>query len=372
MFEEVRPGCLNALAMPVFFSRGCKNGLVVLLAGLLLLLIVGCDCSEGDTTSAFGPECCCDDDAANGGAGGDGTASGTLIFSDISANSIRRFKGISSLNSSVMTDPPLTGSLTRMTRPGFLAIHPTENELLVCDEGSIAVLFYADPLEANGDIPPTRVLSGRATEMVAPQQAFLDSENNELYVLDRGSNQILVYSAAVTVQADIAPLRRIGGPSSGINNPSAFIVRPAADQITVINPTEILTFNNIRSINGDVNPIGRVRGQATTFQNLVYGEFDSYNALVLVDRGTQSLLYFEDFQYDQSEWAPTRVVQGNNTGIRDPGQFVLTASGHMYLANGNDVLYFESVRELVGDPFPKRRFSALEPPSQGIRGLLAP
>lgn len=361
------------MSRPTLSRISTRKLLALLLVGLLAVVSLGCDCSEGDTTSAFGPECCCDEESdVIDGADGDGSGSGTLIFSDVAANSLRRFSRVSELNSSVVTDPALTGSLTRMTRPGYLSMHPVDNEVLVCDEGSIAVLFFADPLEVTGDVPPTRVLSGNATEMVAPQQAYLDTENKELYVLDRGSNQILVYSSEVTVQADVAPLRRIGGPASGIRNPAAFIVRPSVDQLTVINPTEILTFTNIRGINGDVDPAGRVSGQATTFQNLVYGDFDSSNALVLVDRGTRSLLYFEDFQYDRNNQAPTRVVQGNNTGINDPGQFVLTAGGNIYLANGSDVLFFEEVSKLVGDPFPKRRFSALEPPSQGIRGLLLP
>lgn len=334
---------------------------------MVSLLLVGCDCSEGDGTSAFGPECCCDDDA--GGGGGNVTGTGTLLFSDISANSIRRFEGVSDLNSSTSTDPPLTGGSTRMTRPGFLTMHPTNSELIVTDEGSNAILFFADPLEVNGNVPPTRVVTGANTGMVAPVQVWIDSSADEMYVLDRGSNQVLVYSASATIEADVAPLRRIGGPSSGILNPTAMIVR--SDQLTVICPTEILTFSDFRTINGDVNPLGRVSGQATTFQNLVYGDFDSSGALVLVDRGTRSILYFESFNPEQNNQAPTRTIQGGNTRITTPAQFVLSGSD-MYLANGTEVLFFESVRELSGNPFPDRRFSASNPASQGIHGLLAP
>lgn len=334
---------------------------------MVSLLLVGCDCSEGDGTSAFGPECCCDDDA--GGGGGNVTGTGTLLFSDISANSIRRFEGVSDLNSSTSTDPPLTGGSTRMTRPGFLTMHPTNSELIVTDEGSNGILFFADPLEVNGNVPPTRVVTGANTGMVAPVQVWIDSSADEMYVLDRGSNQVLVYSASATIEADVAPLRRIGGPSSGILNPTAMIVR--SDQLTVICPTEILTFSDFRTINGDVNPLGRVSGQATTFQNLVYGDFDSSGALVLVDRGTRSILYFESFNPEQNNQAPTRTIQGGNTRITTPAQFVLSGSD-MYLANGTEVLFFESVRELSGNPFPDRRFSASNPASQGIHGLLAP
>lgn len=358
---------------PPPLSRRWARHLLSLLLCVGMLVLAGCDCSEGDTTTAFGPECCCDEDeTAADGDGEGGSGSGTLIFSDIAANSIRRFENISELDTPVVTPPPLTGSLTRMTRPGFLSIHPTKNEMIVCDEAGIAILFFADPLSLTGDVPPTRVMTGANTELVAPVQAFVDSETDELYVLDRGGNQILVYSAAATVQSDVAPLRRIRGPATGINNPSAFVVRPSIDQLTVINPTEILTFTNFRTVNGDAAPAGRVSGEATTFQNLVYGDFDSSNSLVLVDRGTRSLLYFQDFKFEQNNQAPTRTIRGNNTAITDPGQFLLTGGGNLYLANGANVLFFEKVRELTGDPFPNRKFSALDPPSQGIRGLLLP
>ena len=361
-------------------SRADKRLLISRLLLIFVLLFTGfaasgCDCGEGDSTTAFGPDC--SPDADGDGVpdededGGGGSGSGTLLFSDIAEVSIRRFEGISDLDTAVVTDPALRGSLTRMTRPGYLSIHPTNNQLVVADEGTIAVLFFDDPTNVTGDVPPTRILTGNNTELVAPRQVFINSASDEMFVLDRGGNRILVFPAAASIDADVAPIRRIGGPTSGINNPAAMIIRPDSDVLTVINPTEILTFNEFSTINGDVPPSGRLNGDATTFQNLTYGDFDGAS-LVLVDAGTRSILYFDDFNPEQNNQAPTRVIQGNNTGITDPGQFVLTASGNMYLANGTNVLFFETVRELVGDPFPNRRFSALDPPNQTIRGLLMP
>lgn len=259
-----------------------------------------------------------------------------------------------------------------MTRPSFLTIHPTNNELIVCDPGSQAIIFFPDPLSIEGDVPPPRILVGPATELIAPEQAYVDTENDELYVLDRGANRVLVYSAASTINGAVAPVRRIGGSASGITNPASFIVRPSLNEMTVITPSEVLTFRDYRTINGDVSPAGRVFGASTTFQNLSYGLFDSTNSLVLVDQGTNSLLYFQDFVFDQSNQAPTRTMSGGNTGLTSPGQFVLTSGDGIYLANGANVLYFENVKELQGDPFPKRKFSALNPASQSIRGLLQP
>ncbi len=343
--------------------------LLSILLLLLCLTLVGCECTEGESGGAFGPDCCCSED---GGDGDGSNGTGALIFSDQAAPNIRRLKGISSLNTSVATDLPLAGGSTRLTRPSFLTIHPTNNELIVCDPGSQAIIFYADPLSIEGNVPPTRILVGPATEMVAPDQVYVDSETDELYVLDRGANFVLVYSAASSIEGAVAPVRRIGGPTSGISNPASFIVNPSAARMTVITPTEVLTFRDYRTVNGDMAPAGRVAGPATTFQNLTYGLFDSANGLVLVDQGTNSILYFQDFVFDQNNQAPTRIIKGGNTGISSPAQFVLTSGDNMYLANGSNILFFENVKELEGNPFPNRKFSALDPVSQGIRGLLLP
>ncbi len=363
----------GAMEIRTFKMRGRTRRLNALLALVLCLLLVGCDCAEEDTTSAFGPDCgTSTGDAADPDSPGDsGSGSGTLMFSDVGANALRRFKNISTLDSTSVTEPAVTGNLTRMTRPQYLALDPTSSDLVVCDEGSIAVLFFAEPLKITGNAPPARILTGPATELVAPVQAYVDSDADELYVLDRGANRILVYPSASTINGEVAPIRRIEGPSTLILNPAAFIVRPSIDQLTVINPTQVLTFTDFRSINGDRSPSGRVSGQATGFLNLTYGLYDSANGLLLGDRGSKSLLYFSDFDIDRNNQAPTRVINGGNTRINEPGQFVLTGSGNLYLANGADVLVFDGVSELQGNPFPNRRFSATDPVNQTIRGLLA-
>lgn len=340
--------------------------------GLLFFVLLsaanlwGCGCSEGDTTSAFGPDC----GEVIPGASGTADGSGMLIFSDQAAKSIRRFNGVSTLNSSVVTDLPLSGASTRLTRPGFLYEDPASKQLVVCDPGSSAVLFFDNPQTVVGNVAPARVLSGGNTRLIAPTQAYIWGSKNELWVLDKGANSILIYADSANIDADVAPIRKIGGASSGIQNPVAFIVQPEQGRLTVINPSEVLTFNNIESLNGDPAPMGRVSGAATTFSNLGYGLFDASNGLILVDGSTKSILYFENFNPEDNNVAPTRTVSGGNTGIAGPGQFVVTADGAMYLANGQNVLYFKTVSSLSGDVYPDRKFSALDPLSQSIRGLL--
>lgn len=348
-----------------------KSSLTLLLLILLLFLFgSGCDCSEGDMTSAFGPRCSDEEGIASSGSdGSDGT--GSLLVSDVANLSIREFTGISTLDSSVDTGQSLTGGLTRLTRPQYLTIHPTNSDLIVADEGTSAILFFSDPTTIEGNVPPNRVLSGVNTELNGPVQTIVDSTNDELYVLDRGTSQVLVFSNASTIEGDVAPTRRLGGATSGLANPNSFFLRTSNEQISVLNPTEVLTFDGFRSINGDPAPAGRFSGPATTFNNLTFGTITSAGRFIAVDAGTDQLLSFDNFQFDAGNTAPTRIVGGGNTSLAEPRQFAISGDT-IYIADSSQVLVFDSLSTIEGNPFPDRRFSGLNPGTQTLTGLVFP
>ena len=270
-----------------------------------------------------------------------------------------------------MTDPLLTGGLTQLTRPKYLNIHPTTGELIVADEGTSAILFFENPSDLEGNVPPSRRLVGAATELVGPVQTFVDPETDELYVLDTGTSQMLVFNGASTIDGPVAPDRRLGGPRSSLAMPRAFMFRTSSEQVSIINPDEILTFDSFKSLNGDPPPAGRFGGPATTFSNLTYGLITGAGALVVVDTGLDQIVIFDTFVFDRVNEAPSRVVSGNNTGIVEPRQFELI-DGTMYLANGQNVLVFDDVLQSEGNPFPDRIFSGTNPATETLQGLTLP
>lgn len=341
----------------------------------IFLLAPSCGCGPDDVTTGFGPDCGEAEIVTTAGGGssvGIAGSSGIVLLSDAGAASIREIVGITNADSALATAPALTGNITRLSRPQYLALQTATNDLVVADQGTAAILFFNDPTNAEGNTPPGRILVGPATELVSPVQAYVETTADELYVLDRGSNMVLVYPMASTIDGDVAPVRRIGGANSGINSPASFLFRESSGQMVVINPNEILTFETFTTASGDPAPVGRVGGGGTTFSNLVFAVIDSAGGLIAVDSGTSSILYFESFQFDQSGVAPTRTIVGGNTGIVTPGQFSLTTGGDLYLANGTEVLFFQSVTTLEGNVFPNRRFSAVGPTLQSLRGLLIP
>ena len=357
--------------LSTLFSVSWRSSLKILLFTLLsVFCLLGCDCSEGDTTGAFGPRCG-DDVAANGadGTGNESDGTGVLLVSDVADSSIRRFNGVSTLQGAVQLGLSLSGGLTRLTRPQYLSIDPLNNELIVADEGTSAILFFNDVDALRGNLPPTRVLTGPATELVGPVQTYVDTEADELYVLDKALARVLVFPRASTIQGDVVPIRRLGGPTSGISFPSSFIFRTNTEQLSILNPTGIVTFESFRSVNGDPAPSGRFGGAATTFSNLTYGLITDNGTLIVVDSGTDRILSFENFQFGIFNEAPTRIVEGGNSRITEPRQFVLQGDT-MYLANAGEVLVFSEISQLVGNPFPTRRFSGLNPNTQTLTGMV--
>ncbi|OFW27036.1 MAG: hypothetical protein A3J28_11745 [Acidobacteria bacterium RIFCSPLOWO2_12_FULL_60_22] len=76
--------------------------------------------------------------------------------------------------------------------------------------------FYAHAIQvfrgdANGDVPPLRIIQGPKTQIKTPDKLMFDSVNNEIYVPQ--GNKLLVFDGSA--QGDVAP-RRILGPAQDL------------------------------------------------------------------------------------------------------------------------------------------------------------
>jgi DNA-binding beta-propeller fold protein YncE len=121
---------------------------------------------------------------------------------------------------------------------------------------------------ASGGDAPLRVLQGPHTGLVQPDTLNVDLEHDEL-IVDSGDDSVLVFPR--TASGDVAPIRRIGGPKTRINNIFGLAVDPTRNLILVANRIEsdgsresidgILVFN--RTDNGDVAPLRTITGPHT-------------------------------------------------------------------------------------------------------------
>src|SRR5262249_51235374 len=118
------------------------------------------------------------------------------------------------------------------------------------------------PRTAMGNVMPSRKIAGDKTGLGSPFAIALDLVNNELAVTVGNSVRVFARNA----DGNVAPLRIIEGPSTGLTNPQGIAVDTLDNELAVANVNDI-TGNKItaydRMANGDVAPLRTIIGPAT-------------------------------------------------------------------------------------------------------------
>ena len=159
----------------------------------------------------------------------------------------------------------LMGAATGIRYPQDLAVDLVNNELVVTNGLTNSVTTHART--ANGNVAPLRTLAGAATGLNAPLGLALDLVNNELAVSNNFGNSVTVYSR--TANGNIAPLRTLAGAATGLNNVAGLAVNTVNDELAVVrNDTPALSAVLVytRTANGNVAPV-RTLGGLTTGMN---------------------------------------------------------------------------------------------------------
>ncbi len=139
----------------------------------------------------------------------------------------------------------LQGESTRLSDVHGIAID-TKNQLLfalnwghVSDYRTAGTGRFEDPsitvypLNANGDIGPTRIIQGSRTQLNWPAQMAIDVETGNLYVANDMGHSVLVFKT--TDQGNVAPARAINGGRTNLMNPSGVFVDKKNNELWVSN-----------------------------------------------------------------------------------------------------------------------------------------
>jgi len=173
-----------------------------------------------------------------------------------------------------------------------LSISAERNEIAVSVEAARQIVIYRKGAE--GHEQPLRTLRGPNTGLGDPHGVFLDGQNNEIIVANHGNQggrqpapgdaparqrgarvsepqplvggrfdepSITVHNA--DAKGDVAPIRRIQGPKTGLNWPMAIDVDRTRNEIAVANngDSSIRIFR--RTDTGDVAPARIIKGPLT-------------------------------------------------------------------------------------------------------------
>jgi hypothetical protein len=107
-----------------------------------------------------------------------------------------------------------------------------QDEVYTTNSNSNAVTVHARL--ANGNVAPLRVIAGPATGLSSPSGIAVDLVHDELIV----ANKTVPYSVTVyprTASGNVAPLRTITGNLTGLDDPRGVSVDPVHDEFAVAN-----------------------------------------------------------------------------------------------------------------------------------------
>ena len=220
-----------------------------------------------------------------------------------------------------------------------VSINPSRKEVAVSVEGPREIVVYAQG--ASGSDAPLRMIRGPHTGLGDPHGVFFDGRNNEIVVANHGNQNgrepapgsvaparrggergavmggrfdepsITVFPGEAT--GDVAPLRRIQGPKTGLNWPMAISVDVDHDEIAVANSGDSSIRIFSRTGAGDAAPVRVIKGARTGIHGPMGVTFDVKNdELWVANYGDHTALVFARGAAGDS--APKRIVRNAPAG----------------------------------------------------------
>jgi len=231
------------------------------------------------------------------------------------------------------------------------------DRLYVANQGGASVLVFDNASQTTGTTPPTRVISGNATTLVAPIDVAVDTVNNLLYVADGTS--IRVFASASNINGNTSPVRNI---NMGVSIGGLFL-DVANNQLYVSDPGD----NAVDRLDGasaqDV--VGIVGGAIAGLQTLLAQPrglaLDGAGRLIVSNAATPgSITIYPNAGTTTGNITPVATIVGNLTRLQSPGQIALNRNafnGELYVAEtlGGSVLVFTNMSTTANGNLPPTR-----------------
>jgi DNA-binding beta-propeller fold protein YncE len=207
-------------------------------------------------------------------------------------------------------EPPIRtiqGAQTGLSRPETVAVDEKNDELIVGDPGDRRVLVYKR--DADGDAKPLRAIQGPKTKLLQIVGVAVDPVRDLLVVstysrLPGGTTGLLIFKR--TAEGDVAPLRTISGPKTGVTRLRQIALDPATGRIYVaaIN-NEYLPPYDVDKPRKGLDPDVELPSPWNT--------------------GTEGFVGVWNDEGDDGDVPPHSVIRGRSTGIIHPAGVAFNA-----------------------------------------------
>jgi len=177
----------------------------------------------------------------------------------------------------------IKGDSTRLDSPHGIAVDEKDRLLFVNTWGHHsdvavagtgkwlppAIEVYA--LDDGGDAKPLRVITGDQTQLDWPAAMKFNPENGDLYVANDIGQSILVFGNASKADGDVAPARKIHGPSTRLRNPTGVALDLKNKEVWVSNLGNSSATVYPLMANGDVAPLRIIRSAEESKRGVNFG-----------------------------------------------------------------------------------------------------
>jgi hypothetical protein len=290
-----------------------------------------------------------------GGGGGGGGGLGSIYVSNSSANSILRFENASAASGNVVPNATISGSSTQLTSPQYLAVDAANDRLYIANQGASSVLVYEGASTKNGNIAPSRTISGSNTGLASPVDVQLDTSRDLLYVADGA--QVLVFATASTVNGNIAPARTIAVGFSI----AALLVDSSGDRLFLANGTSnaIDVYDAASTLNNTVSANRIISGSQTQLSTPSGLQIDNTGRLVVSNFGSAAITMYASAATANGNISPSATINGSNTKLSNPSQIAIESGSQLFIADGTaaSILVYTNLSSASGNTAPNNVIS---------------
>ncbi len=282
-----------------------------------------------------------------------------LYISDYS-NEILVFDNAGSAQGNMFPDRNISGSNTLLSGPEGIWLDKATDRLYVANQQANSIDIFENAGTANGNIAPLRTISGASTGLSLPSGLWYDSASDTLYVSNQVGNSIEAFADVSTLNGNVAPSRTISGSNTTLQDPISLWYDATSDELYVasVNNASIDIFDHASTLSGNIAPSRTISGSSTTFVNPIALWLDNASdQLYVADYSNDSVDVFDNASTAHGNIAPSRILAGTNTTLSGLWTIWLDASNNrLYVSNsgGPSVLVFDGADTLNGNVAPSR------------------
>jgi hypothetical protein len=259
-------------------------------------------------------------------------ATGKLYVMESNSNTLLRFDNAFTASGNATPAATIAGNNTTLNFPGFMTLDTANDRLFIANTGDLSVLIYDNISTKNGNIAPSRIIAGPATNLVSPTDVALDKTRNLLYVAD--DLDIHVYASASIVNGNQAPVRDL----SVAFQLSGIFIDGANDRLYVADQAgnAVAVYDHASTLNGPITANRAVQGTNNTHLSGPGGvQVDGAGRLVVSNALAPSITIYANAATADGDIAPVATIAGANTGLSVPTQIFVDTTGTGTLYNAD-------------------------------------